>query len=75
MRKEKIVATLLACAAERCECYSCPYHEKRNCYDLLMLDAADCITRMIKDNRTMAMELQKQKLSSVYGEVRNAEAD
>ena len=71
--KDHIVRALLLCATEQCQVLNCPYWGKSNCHDLLMLDAADAIVRLIRDNKDLAGTLEKQKLSSVYGEVHHAE--
>ncbi len=71
--KDQIVRALILCATDHCEYFNCPYYGKGNCHDLLMLDAADSIVRLTRDNRELAGCLEKQKLNSVYGEVHNAE--
>ena len=71
--KDQIVRALILCATDHCDYCNCPYSGKSNCHDILMLDAADSIVRLIKDNRDLAMCLEKQKLNSVYGEVHHAE--
>ena len=71
--KDRIIRALVSCATDNCGYQSCPYYGKGNCHDLLMLDAADSIVRLLKDNRDLAGCLEKQKLNSIYGEVHHAE--
>lgn len=71
--KDRIIRALIACATDHCEYLTCPYYGKVNCHDLLILDAADSIVRLIRDNKELVSTLEKQKLNSVYGEVHHAE--
>jgi len=71
--KDHILRALILCATDQCNVYTCPYGGMQNCHDLLCLDAADCIVRLIRDNKELAGCIEKQKLNSIYGEVHHAE--
>lgn len=64
MTKDQIVTALITCATKHCADRSCPYYESHKCYDILMLDAADCILLLLRDNMDLSARLEKQKLIS-----------
>lgn len=80
MKKGQIVSALMACASNTCSKETCPYWGPGDCTDKLMIDAAECIVRLFKDNMNLAAEVRevkisrtKAKLNSLYGEMHNAD--
>lgn len=80
MKKGQIVSALMTCTSGTCARDNCPYWGKVDCTDKLMIDAAECIIRLYKDALMWAGKAKeneiltaKAKISSVYGEMHNAE--